>query len=246
MLLKRKSSKQVKKVVLYHKSRKIVIGSKKVCVYVRVKDGVECVKRRSSSTGKISYRKLKSLLKALANKTKMAEKRRAVQKGGSADNEMEMEMDGGARRRRKVRRVKKGGSADNEMEMEMDGGARRRSRSSRSRSSSRSRHSPRVKLPVNGGACGCARVQAGGFTMGIPATLEGAVLEESNLIGGAKRLDKNNKSELYRKARKYDIKGRSKMSKQELVAAVRAAHKVVGERIRRRRGNRSKRSARSV
>jgi hypothetical protein len=69
-----------------------------------------------------------------------------------------------------------------------------------------------------------------------------ATSEAAQQDGGAQRLDKNKKKELYRKARKYAIKGRSKMSKRELVVAVRSAQKALGERLRRRGKGKGKRT----
>ena len=76
---------------------------------------------------------------------------------------------------------------------------------------------------------------------------EGGEYEESkveggDIDGGAKKLEKNKSKELYAKAKKYGVKGRSKMRKPALVAAVRAAQKAIGERIRRRRSPKSGKS----
>lgn len=152
-------------------SRKVTINNKKCTVYLRRKDGAECVRRRNKD-GKVVYRKLAKV------------------------------------------------------------------------------------MAKRGGGCGCAGTpyKAAGGAAAAPsavpevsgynsaALLEGEVASASPALdGGAKRLDKNKKNELYRKARKYGIKGRSKMTKQQLVAAVRAAHKSLGERLRRRKsGSRGK------
>jgi hypothetical protein len=65
--------------------------------------------------------------------------------------------------------------------------------------------------------------------------------------GGAKKLETNKHKELYAKARKYGVKGRSKMSKAALVAAVRAAQKAIGSRIRlRKRGASSSSSSKTA
>ena len=70
--------------------------------------------------------------------------------------------------------------------------------------------------------------------------LEGGEVDGNEVDGGAKKLEKNKSKELYAKAKKYGVKGRSKMRKTALVAAVRAAQKAIGERIRRsRRGSKS-------
>lgn len=67
----------------------------------------------------------------------------------------------------------------------------------------------------------------------------------AELSGGAgKRVDKSKKlledkfrkDELYEKARVYNIKGRSTMTKQQLVDAIRLHHSKIGEKIRRRGG----------
>ena len=63
---------------------------------------------------------------------------------------------------------------------------------------------------------------------------------EVELDGGAKKLEKNKQKELYAKARKYGIKGRSKMSKSSLITAVRAAQKSIGDQIRLRKRKSSK------
>lgn len=59
----------------------------------------------------------------------------------------------------------------------------------------------------------------------------------SCMIGGArgKSLSKETKDTLYAKAQKYDIKGRSTMTKSELVAAIRKAQAEIGKRISQRR-----------
>jgi hypothetical protein len=71
-------------------------------------------------------------------------------------------------------------------------------------------------MGMKGGDCGCAGTQPTGMS------------------GGAIKLEKNKRKELYSKARKYDVKGRSKMSKKQLVNAVRSAQKALGEKLRRR------------
>lgn len=53
--------------------------------------------------------------------------------------------------------------------------------------------------------------------------------------GGATPLPKLTKVELYEKAKKAQIKGRSTMSKSELVTALREHYKKIGEAIRLRR-----------
>lgn len=101
------------------------------------------------------------------------------------------------------------------------------------------------------GGCGCAATRMTAGSAGAPLQVEvfDEFAEASDpymaappLDGGAKRLEKNKKTDLYKKARKYQIKGRSKMTKRQLVSAVRAAHKAVGERIRRRGKGRGRRS----
>lgn len=59
-----------------------------------------------------------------------------------------------------------------------------------------------------------------------------------SLTGGqkGKKLESDKKTDLYKKAQKYGIKGRSKMNKNQLVQAVRSAQKKVGDAIA-RRGN---------
>lgn len=63
--------------------------------------------------------------------------------------------------------------------------------------------------------CGCSEQMSGGK----PGT----------------RLEKETKAALYEKAKKYKIVGRSKMSKDELVQAIRNHHKAVGSNLRKRR-----------
>ena len=75
----------------------------------------------------------------------------------------------------------------------------------------------------------------------------GDVDVEDEQDGGAKKLETNKHKELYAKARKYGVKGRSKMSKAALVAAVRAAQKAIGSRIRlRKRGASSSSSSKTA
>jgi hypothetical protein len=88
---------------------------------------------------------------------------------------------------------------------------------------------------VQNGGCGCAStapppamMRGGGSCGSVPASWSTATAD-----GGAIQLEKNKRKELYQKAKKYSIKGRSRMNKSQLAQAVRAAHKVVGERIRR-------------
>lgn len=59
----------------------------------------------------------------------------------------------------------------------------------------------------------------------------------SEMVGGKPgvRLEKETKEALYEKAKQYKIVGRSTMSKQELVDAIRAHHQQLGERLRKRR-----------
>lgn len=52
--------------------------------------------------------------------------------------------------------------------------------------------------------------------------------------GGGKPLNKLSKKDLYSRAKNSEIKGRSKMSKDELVVSLREHYKKVGEAIRRR------------
>lgn len=49
------------------------------------------------------------------------------------------------------------------------------------------------------------------------------------------KLEKEKVDDLYAKARKYNIRGRSKMNKAELVAAIRKAQKELGEKLSKRR-----------
>ncbi len=58
-----------------------------------------------------------------------------------------------------------------------------------------------------------------------------------NMLGGkpGTRMEKETKTALYEKAKKYDIPGRSKMNKAELVAAIRSHHNKVGEKLRKRK-----------
>lgn len=56
-----------------------------------------------------------------------------------------------------------------------------------------------------------------------------------SMEGGATPLPKLTKMELYEKAKKAQIKGRSTMNKGELVTALREHYKKIGEAIRRRR-----------
>jgi len=58
-----------------------------------------------------------------------------------------------------------------------------------------------------------------------------------NMVGGkpGTRLEKETKTDLYEKAKKYKIPGRSKMNKAELIAAIRAHHKTVGEKLHKRK-----------
>lgn len=67
-------------------------------------------------------------------------------------------------------------------------------------------------------ACGCSQsgLMSGGSPRGVPLT-------------------ESKKTELYEKAKRYNIKGRSKMNKMQLVEAIRAKQKEIGENIRRRR-----------
>ncbi len=54
------------------------------------------------------------------------------------------------------------------------------------------------------------------------------------------KLETEKKTDLYEKAKKYAIKGRSKMNKSELVSAIRAKQQEIGDAIaRRRRGARA-------
>jgi hypothetical protein len=69
------------------------------------------------------------------------------------------------------------------------------------------------------GGCGCAAT-----------TLSG---------GGMKRLECLTKKELYDRAKEYKVEGRSKMNKEQLITAIRQAHKRVGENIRKRSRNKS-------
>ena len=157
-------------------SRKVVIGNKKCTVYLRRKDGAECVRRRSKS-GKTTYRKLSKVM------------------------------------------AKRGGCGCASTPQSYKGGF-----------SAPAAPAPPVAKEILG--------------YNAAALLEGEVASPSPALdGGAKRLDKNKKDELYRKARKYGIKGRSKMTKKQLVAAVRAAHKAVGERLRRRKSGSGRRSS---
>ena len=147
------SKKSVKKPSEYKRtSRKVTINNKKCTVYLRRKDGAECI-RRVNKAGKVVYRKL----------AKVIAKRGGAWTGGMNVQEL------------------------------------------------------------------LARVQSG-------ASCNSQECREDELEGGAQRLDKNKKTELYRKARKYGVKGRSKMTKQQPVVAVRAAQKAIGERLRRRSG----------
>ena len=89
------------------------------------------------------------------------------------------------------------------------------------------------KRMMNGG-CGCGATSPsmmGGMSPEVKVMEESV---EGVMEGGARRLNSNKKTELYKKARKYAVKGRSKMTKSELVKAVRAAHKALGDRLRRR------------
>ena len=67
-------------------------------------------------------------------------------------------------------------------------------------------------------ACGCSQsgVMSGGSPRGVPLTDQ-------------------KKTELYEKARRYNIKGRSYMTKAQLVDAIRVKQKEIGESIRRRK-----------
>lgn len=82
---------------------------------------------------------------------------------------------------------------------------------------------------VQGGGCGCAGtsppvLSGGAWFGGDPG--------DDDQYGAAQKLEKNNKSDLYKKARKYGIKGRSKMTKPQLVLAVRSAQRAIGLKMR--------------
>lgn len=55
-------------------------------------------------------------------------------------------------------------------------------------------------------------------------------------VGGGKPLPTMTKKDLYARAKKAQIVGRSKMVKHELVTALRSHYKALGEKIRRRGG----------
>ena len=173
-LKSRKSSKKSKPASPYKRtSRKVTIKGKLCTVYLRVKDGKECVRRRNKA-GKTVYRKLTSLAKKGGCGCAAAPV--AGMKGGQSPFAEALGKLG----------LKFGG--DNNA-------------------------APQAVEPV-------------GAEAGLPT--------EMNLEGGAQRLEKNKKDALYKKARKYGVKGRSKMTKKQLVVAVRAAQRALGERLRRR------------
>lgn len=60
---------------------------------------------------------------------------------------------------------------------------------------------------------------------------------DMDMDGGkaGKKLEKETKDEIYKRAQKYQIKGRSSMNKAQLVAAVRAKYKEVGDKLGKRR-----------
>lgn len=63
-----------------------------------------------------------------------------------------------------------------------------------------------------------------------------SVLGGASLVGGkkGKKMESDSKADVYKKAQKYNIKGRSKMNKTQLISAVRNAQKAVGNAIARR------------
>lgn len=65
----------------------------------------------------------------------------------------------------------------------------------------------------------------------------GSMLNGTGMIGGkpGKKLEKDTKKELYAKAKKYSVKGRSKMNKVELANAVRKAQRELGEKLAKRK-----------
>jgi hypothetical protein len=74
-------------------------------------------------------------------------------------------------------------------------------------------------------ACGCS--QNPGYLMNGGGAVS----------GGARgvRLEKEKKDALYEKAKKYNIRGRSKMTKAELVDAIRQKQREIGDAISKRR-----------
>lgn len=72
-----------------------------------------------------------------------------------------------------------------------------------------------------GGDCGC-----GGYGM-VGGSLSGGKR--------GKKLETDTKKDLYEKAKRYDVNGRSKMNKQELVTAVRRKQQELGQKLSRRK-----------
>jgi hypothetical protein len=160
-------------------TKKVVLNGKSCTVYIRAKDGVECIRRRNKE-GKTTYRKISSV----------SNKRRG---GACPCNKMS------------------GGEVN---EIVGDAGE---------------------IVGDAGEIVGDAGEIVGDANEVLNSSLvEGSYNDATGQDGGAERLEKNKKADLYQKARKYGIKGRSKMSKKELIVAVRSAQRALGERLRRR------------
>ena len=122
-----------------------------------------------------------------------------------------------------------GGSCDGTCGLMLGGGRRSRSKS---RSASR-RAASRSASRKSRGASRSRRYKGGNCSDESD--------DSRSCKGGArgKKLEAESKKDLYAKAKKYGIKGRSTMKKNELAAAVRAHQKSVGDAISRRGKKRS-------
>lgn len=60
------------------------------------------------------------------------------------------------------------------------------------------------------------------------------IFMEQDMVGGkaGKKLEKETKAALYERAKKYNIVGRSKMTKEQLIDAIRTKYKEIGKQRR--------------
>lgn len=178
-----KSAKSVQVPAFSRSSKKVTCDGKQRTIYIRSKDGAECVRSRDKE-GKMVYKKLR------------VSKRKSG--GEMNDGALDMQLSEMATNETSINNTQTQSFDDTSLM----------------------------------GGCGCAGTQP-------PSLMGGACGPPSLPVGGyqdgaGKALEKNKRTELYQKAKKYEVKGRSRMNKDQLARAVRAAHKAVGERIRRK------------
>jgi hypothetical protein len=82
---------------------------------------------------------------------------------------------------------------------------------------------------IAGGGCGC----------GANYNMTGGGVSQTGGQRG-KKLETEKKTELYKKAQKYNVKGRSAMNKTELAKAIRAKQAEIGKRLSQRKKRSSK------